>query len=121
MPDTGYRIKVDGSRSLKVFYETYDVGGGLAVILMAGSEPWDDVTVNLPYNPVMPGFAWVPQDAIRYARAMEEIGICRPTGARTTYGNFGQVAYLYEFDQPEKRSRRKPAKPKASESLRWRR
>lgn len=101
---TSARIKLEDTPLLVPVVDRYGCNGRLAIELYE-VEPeegddglWCDLTVNLPQYG-LPGDDWafVPEDGLPYARALEAQGLAE-VGHTLPYGRFGQLAWAVRFD-----------------------
>ena len=97
-------IKLEDTPLLVPVVDRYGCNGRLAIELCE-VEPeegddglWRDLTVNLPQYG-LPGDDWafVPEDGLPYARALEAQGLAE-VGRALPYGRFGQLAWAARFD-----------------------
>lgn len=94
---TSIRINVPDVPTLTPVLDRYVMGNRPAVMLydLAEEEPWCDLTVNLD-DALPESCAFVPYEQRVYLDALVEQGYATVIGD-TSYGNFGQRAYIVQL------------------------
>ena len=94
---TSIRINVPDAPTLTPVLDRYAMGDRPAVMLydLAEEEPWCDLTVNLD-DALPQGCAFVPYEQRVYLDALVQQGYATIIGD-TSYGNFGQRAYIVQL------------------------